>query len=412
MNTLSLKRLSWYCNFVLLFLIVLDPTNTIFHLKDIAFVLFLITSIPFCSCKYYFVPLLFLSVYFLSFSFGLFTSQDIDFKIALQILKSFVFFVYMLWSPCGYLETFHKLFIVSIIMAIIEIAIYVICMYIPLAEVAVYAFMQSHDNTIMMSHRDFYGVRVFSVFYKTSPILVIPLSFALVNFFKRKTLKDLFCSFIFCMALFMSGTRANMFSCALIVFAVFIFYQFFVRKRMFIVSVLFCIFSLAFLFATVFLLTTHETSTDMKVGHFGAFMQLFSQAPVQYTLIGAGPGARMYTPGFGFVTAVTELTYLEFVKNYGLVQTILIIALFLLPLLNYANNRNYDMFSKASLMIGYIAYLFIGGTNPLLVSSTGVMVFTISMSMSAGNIFLQKTSTKHGKMKMMKYILQGCLLTS
>ena len=386
------KKLSVFLNFILLSSIILDPTNTILHIKDIVFVLFILVSFSFVDCKYYFVPVTLLTVFFISFSFGILTSQDIDFAMTVGILKSFIFLLYMFWVPCGYLNVFKSFYHISLAMAVLEIAIYFLISFFPIVEAGIYLFMRNHGDTVGLASRNFYGIKYFMVFYKTSPILVITLCFSLVNFYKQRSFKYITHTLVFVVALFISGTRANMFSCVLLVLITFILYKFYCKKNLFFTASSLCIFILLAFGTTVFLLTAQESSTEIKTGHLNSFFLLFGESPVKYALVGAGPGAKMYSSGFGEVVSLTELTYLELIKNFGFVQTVLIIVLFLLPLLNYFNNKNYDNFSKISLTFGYIAYLFIAGTNPLLIGSTGFTVVAIVFYMSIGNVFLETDS--------------------
>ena len=52
-------------------------------------------------------------------------------------------------------------------------------------------------------------------------------------------------------------------------------------------------------------------------------------------------------------------------------------------------NKNYDKLLKSSLVIAYLLYLMIAGTNPLLVSSTGFMVICTMFYIGYNNILLE-----------------------
>ncbi|HAZ96055.1 MAG TPA: hypothetical protein DCW73_02140, partial [Treponema sp.] len=85
------RKISFVLNILLIFSIVFGPYNYLFHIKNIAFVLFLLASLPFIECKYYYVPLVFLSIFFVSLSFGILTQQNLSNESTMSMLKSFLF---------------------------------------------------------------------------------------------------------------------------------------------------------------------------------------------------------------------------------------------------------------------------------------------------------------------------------
>ena len=71
------------------------------------------------------------------------------------------------------------------------------------------------------------------------------------------------------------------------------------------------------------------------------------------------------------MTYTTEWTYLELLRGYGLFA-FLILAVMLWPIFKlYKMRRNRNV---AAMMMAYIVYLVIAGTNPLLISSTGMLI--------------------------------------
>ena len=87
--------------------------------------------------------------------------------------------------------------------------------------------------------------------------------------------------------------------------------------------------------------------------------------------------AAFYSSGFLRVTNLTEWTYLELIRYFGILALV-IIYIFYRPLVNlwknFQNNLSYTLFWA------YLAYLLIAGTNPLLLSSTGMVVLLIVYS--------------------------------
>ena len=115
---------------------------------------------------------------------------------------------------------------------------------------------------------------------------------------------------------------------------------------------------------------TSEYSNSIKYAHVGSYIDLFIEHP-QYLLFGQGPGTEFYTEGFRAYVVRTEWTYLDLVRNYG-IGSLMIMSVFIFPLwrLRKSLSDNYVF----GIYCTYIIYLFIAGTNPLLMSSTGMAV--------------------------------------
>ena len=387
MDTTLFNRIQQFSNFLLLFTVILDPTNTILGLKDVAFIFFIICNINHARFKFLFFPLTFLVVFFISLSFGLMSEQKIDITASISMLKSFLFLLYMFFVNSKNLYIFKYFYYISLLMAVIEISIYILILLFPVLELPIYFFMRSHGDTVMLNRaRDFYGVSVFCVFYKTSPILVITECFAMVNYLKTKNKKYLFHLGISVLGLLFSATRANMLSCILVLFVVFIIYNFYVKGNVLSTVFLFLMVSFCSILVIFLLLNTSEASIDVKNEHMKSFFYLFEKAPLMYALLGSGPGTIMFTSGFNGYTTLTELTYFELIKSFGLIGTLVILFIIILPIFKIYQNNIYDVLYKWAFSIGYLAYLFIAGTNPLLIGSTGFTVIMVMYYLSENNI--------------------------
>jgi len=113
-------------------------------------------------------------------------------------------------------------------------------------------------------------------------------------------------------------------------------------------------------------------SNAVKLTHLKDYSVLFSDPKT--LLFGQGLGSYFYSSAFGTETSITELTYLEFIRNFGLVIAITYYGLLLYPL---AKLRD-PLFKKEQyLIVAYILYLLICASNPLLVSSSGMLVLAI-----------------------------------
>ncbi|HIW35788.1 MAG TPA: hypothetical protein IAA30_02255, partial [Candidatus Treponema faecavium] len=68
-------------------------------------------------------------------------------------------------------------------------------------------------------------------------------------------------------------------------------------------------------------------------------------------------------------------SYLELIRMFGIFFSILIVCIYIRP---FFLIRKIENFENLSLAISYLAYLFIAGTNPLLIGPTGFMALWIA----------------------------------
>lgn len=372
------KISSLFC-FLTIFSVVVDPSNTILHIKDFCFVLFCITSFPYLNFKKALIFIYFLLIYFVSFSFQEFFFYDqIDYSYAFSTLKTFIFLwlLFLVSKNSRYLIFDYFYYSVLLLSFIISV-LFLCCKYYPPFENALFLLATKGflKSTVFMSRRSFFGIEVFQLFYKTSPLGIFTLSFSLCKHLETRKTKYLLHSIFFSLFLLASGTRANVFSLLLIIFLSVMIYAFYHNKK--IIFILLSTFVIIFfLFATYKLLTEHEEeSLTIKTLHMKSYLSLFFQNPMKYLLIGEGPGSLFYTLGTNSFQPQTELCYFDLIRNYGLILTCGIILIYLYSLF-LVKTKLKGAFG-ATLSFGYIAFLFICGTNPFLVSSTGFIVLIL-----------------------------------
>ncbi len=105
--------------------------------------------------------------------------------------------------------------------------------------------------------------------------------------------------------------------------------------------------------------------------------ELFLTNPIRTFFIGFGPGSMFYTKGWRRYTSQTELSYMELIRNFGFVGALGILCVFAYPFFLLFKNKSYNLMLKISLAWGYLAYLFIAGTNPFLNCATGYLTVSI-----------------------------------
>jgi len=371
---------------LLVLILLIDPTDRIFHLKIPLFIMVIFGWLILRSrskIKYYKEYLII--IFFLIFItvFGIITAVvqggDTDYAFAFGFLKSILILFLLvivvdLDIDIGKYVTKYSIFI--------PLATFVIY-YLPLYNAAlfgqVYNYLNMETETIMIASRNFYGYKVFMVYYKTSPVLVFPLSYYCSVVVRRGfTVKKMILISIFFVCLLVSGTRANMLS-AVCVIIYWIYISLKERKNAFYsLVVVISMFTAILMFALSLSFKEKEASAKTKYGHYVSLMDNFEEHP-EYLLWGQGLGSKFYSIGKNGFTSQVELTYIELIRYFGVPLGLFFIILIIYPLINLLINKKISAYNQY-IIPAFVTYLFICGTNPLLVSSTGMLVMIIMYS--------------------------------
>jgi hypothetical protein len=126
-----------------------------------------------------------------------------------------------------------------------------------------------------------------------------------------------------------------------------------------------------------------ESANSIKLALVREYMDLFSD-PVTL-LFGQGLGAYRYWSASNVYFYISELTYLEMIRNFGLFGAAVLMALLLFPVL-HAFVKPAPRQERA-LAVAYLSYLVMAASNPLLFSSTGILILAILIA----NIALNRT---------------------
>ncbi len=124
-----------------------------------------------------------------------------------------------------------------------------------------------------------------------------------------------------------------------------------------------------------------EVSNNVKLTFLGDYARIFSDPAT--LLFGQGLGAYYRwssagQPDFAETGSnyyfITELTYAEMVRSFGLVGAAIMMTLLLLPVAQaflVSTDRR-----RRALAVGFLAYLGMCVTNPMLFSSLGMLIFS------------------------------------
>jgi hypothetical protein len=241
---------------------------------------------------------------------------------------------------------------------------------------AIMLFVDSKVFKVMK--RPIFGHSFLSVFHLSSPIIIISLGYEFTVFLINKKKRYFLYCILYSFALYFSGTRANMLAGVLVLMIVYLYYMLFFKRNMlqFVSLLIFICFIGLFL---IFLLLTDKTSGSsvIKHGHLVSMNKLFS-GNLNIFLFGNGPGSLYYSEGFKSFTYLSEMSYYEMVRNYGLFSAVIICFVYFFPLIIFLAQKKILSFS---IFISYLAYLSIAGTNPLLMVPQGYIVLILSYNL-------------------------------
>lgn len=374
----SLNKIQAMMFLLTLFSVIVDPTNEILKIKNLSFIIFVILSIRNRKFEKILQYVFLLFMYYITYAFQLlFPTCYLDSGAASAILKSFIYLSVIFWmGKDNKIPVFKYFFYINLGVALFCITIWALIMVNPSLELPLYAFFMRRDNfTMTISHRVFLGISVFGIFHKTCVFSVFCLAYSVYVFlFNKKKLYLLF-TLIFFLYLFNSGTRANMLSSVLIIAGCYAYYQYKKKHLAFLVLLLSSGFFIFTILILLLLGDKGDQSVAIKDQHQISYWTLFYSNILRYLVIGDGPGSTFFSSGWGKIVNTTELSYYELIRNYGAFFSLIFMIIFLEPIINLYNLYGRNLFFP--LLLSYLAYLFIAGTNPYLIGSTGFTAFAV-----------------------------------
>lgn len=378
---------------MLILTIMIDPGNSILHMKDVFFILLVAYNCVFFKPDFTYVPHLLAIVSAIMICTVISEAEQsyIDQDFYMATIKGFSPLVLLLWSPHYDVVKLSKW--PAILLCLIICTLYImVCVFEPI-EYLVWKYASKHNDMIKMAYRSFLGIRIYGMYYSSivTTFFTMFVTYYTVFNYKKKRIRNIFILVLITFCFLISGTRTAMLAPFLIMaLAV---YTTFVNKK----QAKYFIYPILFLFCTALIvliialaMQSEESSNAVKYGHLESYVSLFDSNP-GYLLWGQGPGAIFYSEGFNKWVPQTEWTYLELLRNYG-VFSLLILAVLVSPLFRLYQHRS-NLF-VLGMGITYIFYLFMAGTNPMLISSTGMLIILSIFS------FTDKLNKENGECRL------------
>lgn len=233
------------------------------------------------------------------------------------------------------------------------------------------------------------NINFFQMYFLTSPMLVISIGYYFDKIFSNGFSIKLFLLLIMnIIAMFLAGTRNNMIIS--LILPIFLFFQYSSKRNKILIFILFSILISTFLIyfkqEFFFLFDPNEKSNISKLTTLKDYLEIFS-SDVSSLIFGKGLGS--YESWSNRSDAfMTELTYLEIVRSYGIFIGFILITIMFYPLLISMIIKN---FNQRWVFFPYLFYLVMTATNPLFFSSMGMLFFSAYISSIA--IHLKRIKT-------------------
>lgn len=376
-----------------IFIVIIDPTNTILHKKDIAFILVVVFNLITYKPNVGKLPYIIILFCAIAIPWIMSTIRMIpnDETEVMGAFKSIAPILLLFWTDRYDMIKIARIPVVFC--CILCLISYVIISSDSTLEGAFWLFMQQYDYPINVSRRYILGIEILGFYLKSCVSFLMVLAYYILAVIGKTKINlwTVLSLTVIVAYFFISGTRSTM----LAPFFLFIMIAAKVYKGTkyykYIIYPIIALLAISFLVVLVSMATeTGEYSNEIKYGHIGSYIELFEDNPM-YLLLGQGPGTGFYSEGFGEFVYKTEWSYLELIRCYG-VCALLIIYVFVRPLYAFWKARYHDYLTYC-MFWSYLTYLVIAGTNPLLLSSTGMITLLMSYS------YWDKIATDKDKLK-------------
>ena len=346
---------------------MIDPVNKLFHVKEIAFFLMLMLTVFFQRGKFYkevVVP------YFSLFTFAVVSICVGSIVYGTEVEASFWYFKALIFVLISYslskmsineilklnywiglgLSSFISLLLLSYVGGLLDLSGLI-------GKIV-------DTETVMVARRELLGMEQIMFFYKTMPFCFFALIFAL-----RK--KKVIAAIIILAPIVYGGSRTPMLM-ALAICG----YLLYDRKSKYLRFFI----GLSAIITLVFLVHFLTNSANLQGGDDikgGVASYLINNSSV----FGHGVGVEYWDPERRKLTSTTEMTYFEMLYQYGWILFPFVLYIFVKPFFSlYKKQHRVEIKDFA---VAYLLYLVNAGTNPLLISSTGMYVFACALTIAA-----------------------------
>ncbi|KAB7664654.1 hypothetical protein [Plesiomonas shigelloides] len=309
-------------------------------------------------------PIIIISIYAVGFASSFATDSNIDLSIQFFMSTLILLLVYYIYI---YNVDFEKiLFSCLIILACFTLFISMLHSFNLLPEYMKYFFEKYSLGSI--GSRELAGILVPMIHFGTVPILFLGVVISCGYMLKRGlNFRNLLVLIVFLIVIVLSSSRA-----LILLSFLYIFFMLYIRSGFLFKLALVCFISIVIYINFKFIymnLSSDDFSNSVKIGHVLGFFDYFSWHNL---VLGNGLASYYYSPGVSKLVAHTEITPLDQIRYFGLIPVIIIYGSLILPGIVLVLNEN-DTHIKMK-FLGFVMYLLMSLTNPVLFNSFGILV--------------------------------------
>ena len=302
----------------------------------------------------------------------------------LQLLKGYVLVTLGALLFTQRLDGLPYLAALLTVLALLIITIFVTLLIEPGLAVPLGVFGNATQILYLDSRNYGSGLVLSQVYFATSPMLAIAIAYyyhlARTSAAGRRRLAYYAAAAASIVAMPLAGTRNNIAVAVFLPLAL----AFLYAKNKVATGIACAAFTMCLIFVFVddiaVLLSPLEFSNNLKLSLLEDYADLLSD-PLNL-LFGRGLGSYDYWTARGYEYFVTELTYIELVRNFGLLGALVVMGLLLFPMVYGLVLR--PTFPNRYLVVAYGFYLVTSASNPTLFSSMGILILAIVLA----NVFL------------------------
>lgn len=376
--------------FIFIFSTLFDPGDTIFGLKVPLYVLCWVTGVVYCVARpepvripiqlvlycavMVTIPLVSIAKYYI-------VDGREPFE-GLAMIKAYVFISMAVLLYVTGTNALRHLATALTVLAVTIIVLTIVVLIVPVLRLPLYVFGENY-GIFSIDNRDYGGLALFQMYFHTSSMLAMGVAYY-VDRARSEVRRERAYALVVLVnlaALVVAGSRNNLAGAILLPGALWLLYA---RNRIAAIALMTVAGAAAVYFIgdqIQILLNPQEVSNSIKLALLDDYARGFSD-PLQL-LFGQGLGAYQAWSGRTFYY-VTELTYLEVFRNFGLPLGLLMLGLLAFPIIHAFVLR--PSYREKPIILGYAVYLLMTATNPLLFSSMGMLILSILVA----NIFLHE----------------------
>lgn len=372
------------CSYILLLVFVLyisiDPAGTILNLKEVFFVVLMFFAVvnsgmqrPISKDVLFIISyIIILSLY--GFCVALIKGNLEDSDYAFAHIKS-VFLIVLTFFLIGvkFEHILKVLYVNGLVLSTLTVLLFCVAQF--NSDLFSIAYDTSLDlENIFISKRSYFGISLLGIYFKAAPLIFFSYVYSLY-FLKKGILREISVT-LSLFSLLVAGSRTPILI-AILITIVYFFDR--LRKHKLLQLSFISLFGTALLSLVIILASEKgEVSNAIKYGNISSYIEDISRG--SNIFFGAGLGSVFYADGWGMEMSSSELTYFDIIRIYGLPLSIVYIFLLIYPAIVFYNNEYYSKDIRYKrFVLAYLMYMLIAGTNPLLISSTGMLVWSIGL---------------------------------